>query len=85
MGSIVGGIRAARAQLRAARDHVLDLRSNYDAAVATFRWPEIDRFNWAVDWFDQELAQSPSAQRTALRIGGGAAATCTFAELKKNA
>src|SRR3954451_12394450 len=38
---------------RAARDQLLQLRSEHLRAVEEFRWPELgDRFNWAVDWFD---------------------------------
>jgi acetyl-CoA synthetase len=34
------------------RDLLLRLRSDYDAAVREFRWPAMDRFNWALDYFD---------------------------------
>ncbi|MDP9026746.1 MAG: AMP-binding protein, partial [Actinomycetota bacterium] len=38
---------------RAARDLLVADRTDYTAAVADFRWPEVgERFNWAVDWFD---------------------------------
>lgn len=38
---------------RAARDQVLDLRGQYDKALAEFTWPDLGpTFNWAVDWFD---------------------------------
>ena len=36
----------------AARDLLLRLRTDYDAAIREFRWPVIDRFNWALDYFD---------------------------------
>jgi acetyl-CoA synthetase len=36
----------------AARDLLLRLGSDYDAAVREFRWPMMDRFNWALDYFD---------------------------------
>ena len=39
--------------LRAARDHLLATRDDYDRAVATFTWPELEGpFCWATDWFD---------------------------------
>src|SRR5687768_14867526 len=75
---------AARAQFRAARDELLALRSDYERAVASFRWPEVDRFNWALDWFDAELAQGPNADKVALRIVGEAAASRTFAQLSRS-
>jgi acetyl-CoA synthetase len=36
----------------AARDLLFRLRSDYDAAVQEFRWPVMERFNWALDYFD---------------------------------
>src|SRR4051794_24205727 len=37
---------------RAARDLLLRHRDDYERAYAEFRWPELDGFNWALDWFD---------------------------------
>ena len=37
--------REARALLLARREH-------YDDAYREFRWPALDSFNWALDWFD---------------------------------
>src|ERR1700759_1693095 len=52
-----------------ARAFLLSHRTDYDAAVAGFRWPDPVPFNWALDWFDAELARDPaSSQRTALWI-----------------
>ncbi|MFI0938198.1 AMP-binding protein [Streptomyces sp. NPDC021020] len=42
----------ATGAFRAARDVLLRHREDYEAAVAAFRWPELPRFNWALDWFD---------------------------------
>ena len=33
----------------AARDFLLQHRSDYDAAYAGFKWPALDKFNWALD------------------------------------
>lgn len=39
--------------IRSARDLLLGLRGQGDAARASFAWPEISGpFNWAIDWFD---------------------------------
>src|ERR1700751_5992342 len=52
-----------------ARAFLLKHRSDYDAAVKGFRWPDPVPFNWALDWFDAELARDPeSRDRTALWI-----------------
>ena len=37
---------------RDARDFLLAQRGRHDAAVAGFRWPQLQHFNWALDWFD---------------------------------
>ena len=51
---------------RAARDLLLAHREDYDAARRSFAWPELDEFNWALDWFDVIAAEHPA--RIALRI-----------------
>ncbi|HLG83518.1 MAG TPA: AMP-binding protein [Bradyrhizobium sp.] len=52
-----------------ARAFLLKHRTDYETAVRNFRWPDPVPFNWALDWFDAELAQSPeSRDRTALWI-----------------
>ncbi|HZT86324.1 MAG TPA: AMP-binding protein [Stellaceae bacterium] len=66
---------------KAARDFLLAHRTDHATAYRDFRWPELDRFNWALDWFDAELARGESAQRPALRIVGDGAASRTFSEL----
>src|SRR2546422_4726676 len=52
-----------------ARAFLLKHRTDYDAAVKGFRWPDPVPFNWALDWFDAELASKPeSKDRPALWI-----------------
>src|SRR5580700_9354950 len=52
-----------------ARAFLLKHRTDYDKAVADFRWPDAVSFNWALDWFDAELACDPqSRDRPALWI-----------------
>src|SRR5258708_30711010 len=52
-----------------ARAFLLTHRTDYDRAVADFRWPDLVPFNWALDWFDAELARaSESKDRPALWI-----------------
>jgi acetyl-CoA synthetase len=68
--------------LRTARDFLLDHRTDYDTAYATFDWPRPDEFNFAIDWFDGVLtAEHP--HRAALRLieADGSDASYTFAEL----
>jgi acetyl-CoA synthetase len=68
-------------RFRAARDLLLKLREDHDAAYARFRWPQFEKFNWALDWFDP-IAQHNS--RPALRIvHGDTVASLTYAELSE--
>ena len=70
-----------------ARAFLLQHRTDYDAAVKGFRWPDPVPFNWALDWFDAELARSPdSRDRAALWIvdaGSGHETKLSFAELSR--
>jgi len=50
---------------RRARDLLVQHREDWEAACRDFRWPALDRFNWALDWFDV-LADGNG--RTALHI-----------------
>src|SRR5262249_17877039 len=59
-----------------ARDLLLRLRTDYEAAVREFRWPVMDRFNWALDYFDHLPADD-----LALWCVGSADAKLTFGEL----
>jgi len=50
----------ATRRFRAARQLLLDHAEDYDAARAAFRWPELDEWNWALDWFDVEAEGNDS-------------------------
>jgi acetyl-CoA synthetase len=70
-----------------ARAFLLKHRSDYDAAVKGFRWPDPVPFNWALDWFDAELANDPASRdRPALWIvdsGSGRETKLSFAALSR--
>ncbi len=66
---------------REARDLLLDLHNEYCAAKTSFAWPRPEHFNWALDWFDAELAAGEHGARTALKVIGERVETRTFAEL----
>ncbi len=52
-----------------ARAFLLKHRTDYEAAVTGFRWPDPAPFNWALDWFDADLAaNADSKDRAALWI-----------------
>lgn len=69
----------ATATFRTARDLLLRHREDYDAARREFSWPELDEFNWALDWFDVIAGEHPD--RVALRIVGTDAASLTYGEM----
>ncbi|MEX6504279.1 AMP-binding protein [Pseudomonas zhanjiangensis] len=64
----------------AARDFLLAQRSDYATAVREFRWPQLEAFNWALDYFD---AMAAGNQAPALWIveEDGSEQRYSFAEL----
>ncbi len=69
---------------REARDCLLAHRTDLDGAVAAFSWPDPVPFNWALDWFDADLAVE-ARDRTALRIveaGTGAEQAFSFGQMR---
>jgi acetyl-CoA synthetase len=70
-----------------ARDFLLAHREDYATAYRSFRWPDLDRFNWALDYFDA-MAQDMMARgndRPALWLvhEGAGEETVSFAELSQ--
>jgi acetyl-CoA synthetase len=68
---------------REARDLLLSLDDRYMAAKTQFVWPRPKTFNWALDWFDAELAGGPHGQNLALKVIGAGVESRTFAELSQ--
>jgi hypothetical protein len=66
----------------AARDFLLARRTDYAAAYAGFEWPKLERFNWALDYFD---AMANGNNEPALRIvrDDGSDRSFSFAELSR--
>jgi acetyl-CoA synthetase len=67
---------------RAARDFLLENRAEHDVARRGFQWPKLDRFNWALDWFDS-IAAGERSDQSALWImfEDGAETKLSFREL----
>jgi acetyl-CoA synthetase len=63
-----------------ARDFLFAQREDYCAAYRDFRWPVLDKFNWALDYFDR---MAYGSDRPALWIvnEGGGEAKISFAEM----
>jgi len=70
-----------------ARAFLLKHRTDYDTAVEGFCWPDSVPFNWALDWFDAELARDPASRdRPALWIvdaGANRETKLSFAALSR--
>ncbi|MGC9959995.1 AMP-binding protein, partial [Roseiarcus sp.] len=62
---------------------MLHYRDDYHGARAAFVWPRPARFNWALDWFDAELAAGEGGLKPALKVIGDRVETRTFAELSR--
>ena len=72
-------------EFRAARDRLLALRGDYEAARSEFQWPRFEEFNFALDWFDQLAADPAKADKPALVIveQDGSATRRSFADLSR--
>src|SRR5579872_6491372 len=46
------GTNPNSASFVSARDFLLRHREDYEVAYRDFAWPKLDRFNWAIDYFD---------------------------------
>ncbi|RAX49146.1 AMP-dependent synthetase [Arthrobacter sp. AQ5-05] len=70
-------------EFRAARDRLLELRTDYAGALARFRWPEFTEFNFGLDWFDAVAKDPARAGTNALVIveKDGSSTRRTWAEL----
>jgi acetyl-CoA synthetase len=63
-----------------ARDFLLAHREDYETAYRGFRWPVLDRFNWALDYFDP-MAQRNDRPGLWIVDEGGGETKLSFAEL----
>ncbi|KQO63705.1 AMP-binding protein [Curtobacterium sp. Leaf261] len=71
------------ARYRAARDHLLSVREDGDAARADFRWPDVgDTFNWATDWFDAVARDNDRVALQLVEVDGSGSST-TYAEMSR--
>jgi acetyl-CoA synthetase len=76
---IILGAVTPTERFKHARDQLFLLAGDPGRAVSEFRWPELDRFNWASDWFDVLAAGN---HRPALQVVNDlGVATLSFSEL----
>ncbi|UPL14033.1 AMP-binding protein [Microbacterium galbinum] len=57
---------AATQTIREMRDFLFANATDYDAARAGFAWPQVDEFNFALEWFDVVAGETPD--RPAVQI-----------------
>jgi acetyl-CoA synthetase len=68
-------------QFLAARQLLLEHRTSWHAAVAGFRWPQLEHFNWARDYFDS-IALGNKAPALHIVEESGDEARLTYDELR---
>ena len=70
-------------EFRAARDRLMELRTNYTGALEEFRWPAFTEFNFGLDWFDAVARDPARVDSNALVIveKDGSSTRRTWAEL----
>ncbi|VXC01670.1 4-hydroxybutyrate--CoA ligase 1 [Burkholderia sp. 8Y] len=65
-----------------ARDFLLRHRTDYETAYREFAWPVLDRFNWALDYFDP-MARGNDAPALFIVDESGDETRLTFAEMSE--
>ena len=78
----VAGLTKSGEAFLKARDTAIRHRTDYDTAVREFRWPDLQQFNWALDYFD---AIASGNEKPALHIveENGTEAVRSFAEMSR--
>jgi acetyl-CoA synthetase len=79
-GLKAGGNPDATDAFRRARDFLIRHRGDYETARRDFRWPELETFNWALDYFDVE-AQGNQTLALWLIEEDGSETRLSYAEL----
>jgi acetyl-CoA synthetase len=64
-----------------ARDLLVSLRDDHEAAVRRFTWPELTSFNWVSDYFDVYAAGNPRQALVIIDDAGAVTAAVSFDEL----
>ncbi|NLD68364.1 MAG: AMP-binding protein [Limnobacter sp.] len=66
----------------AARDLLFAKRTDYEAAIASFEWPRLENFNWALDYFDA-IGRDSDAPALHIVEESGEEAKLSYAELSR--
>ncbi|MEJ7629901.1 MAG: AMP-binding protein [Nocardioidaceae bacterium] len=68
-------------RFRSARDFLLAHREDYATAHRAFRWPDLDDFNWATDWFDTLATEQPNVLALWIIEEDGSETKLTYSEV----
>ncbi len=82
MRPVAGGASPGAEAFLRARDFLLAHGEAYERAYRDFRWPRLDRFNWALDYFDG-LAEGNGSTAFRLVDEDGGEVRRSFAELSE--
>ncbi len=74
---------AATRAVREARDFLFAHATDYDGAVAGFRWPQLDEFNFGLEWFDVVAGEHPDRPAVMIADENGDVRSWTYGELAR--
>ncbi|MDR2896451.1 MAG: AMP-binding protein [Propionibacteriaceae bacterium] len=74
---------ANTAVVRQARDFLFDHATDYQGAVDGFTWPELNEFNFAIEWFDVIAGEHPDRPAVMIADEDGTARSWSYAELSR--
>ncbi|MFP5416358.1 MAG: AMP-binding protein [Actinomycetes bacterium] len=69
--------------VRAARDFLLDHPHDYDTVVTGFRWPRLEEFNFALEWFDVVAGEHPDRAAVTIVAADGTQGSWSYADLSR--
>ncbi len=67
--------------VRSARDFLLDNVYDYEKVVREFRWPQLDDFNFAIEWFDVIAGEHPDRAAVTIVASDLETSSWSYAEL----
>lgn len=73
----------ATTAIREMRDFLFAHATDYDRAVAGFRWPQLEEFNFGLEWFDVVAAENPDRPAVQIVSADLSLASWSYAELSR--
>ncbi|WP_029145173.1 AMP-binding protein [Microbacterium luticocti] len=69
--------------VREARDFLFDHATDYQGAVSQFTWPQVDEFNFALEWFDVVTGEHPDRPAVTIVESDLSARSWTYGQLSQ--